>query len=185
MHILYTDRDTQRHKLLIKLILSLAFAEKVDLGFDPSVTAKYSKNQRVYEFKISGKTYITSTSKLISDIKADGVYTTGTRIYKAFLAEDKKMKKPYIIKDYWPAENHDSEDVICRLIHDDIEDADEKTIFKTSTFTPIASERVKIGKNYEHTRNTILRGGEPTGTCKIKLPKEKSEIKSGKINAVG
>ena len=71
------------------------------------------------------------------------------------------------------------------MIHDDIEDADEKTIFKTSTFTPIASERVKIGKNYEHTRNTILRGGEPTGTCKIKLPKEKSEIKSGKINAVG
>lgn len=75
--------------------------------------------------------------------------------------------------------------MICRLIHDDIEDSDEKTIFKISTFTPIASERVKIGKNYEHTRNTILRGGEPTGTCKIKLPKEKSEIKSGKINAVG
>ena len=70
------------------------------------------------------------------------------------------------------------------MIHDDIEDADEKTIFKTSTFTPIASERVKIGKNYEHTRNTTLRGSDPIGIYEIDLSKEKSEVKTEKSGSI-
>ena len=87
------------------------------------------------------------------------------------------MKKPYIIKDYWAAEDHDSEDVIYRLICDDIVKTSEKSIFLSSTLTPIASERVKIGKSDEHTRNTILRGEDPDRIFKLGLSKEKSETK--------
>ena len=104
------------------MILSLAFAERVDLGLDTSVTAEYLENHRIYKFNISGGIYKTSTSDLISDIKADGVYNTGTRISKAFSDEDTNSEKPrtFIIKDYWPDENHNSEDDIRQLILDDI-----------------------------------------------------------------
>ena len=68
--------------------------------------------------------------------------------------------------------------MICQLIHNDIKDADEKATFKTSTFTPIASERVRINKSNEHTRDTILRGGDPEGIYSIELSKEKSDVKS-------
>ena len=73
--------------------------------------------------------------------------------------------------------------MICRLIYDDIKDADEKATFKASTFTAIASERVKIGKNDEHTRNTILRGKDPIGAYRIELSKEKSDCKSKPQNS--
>ena len=74
--------------------------------------------------------------------------------------------------------------MICQLIHDDIEDADEKTIFKISTFTPIASERVRINKSNEHTRDTILRGGGPEGIYEIDLSKEKFEVKTEKSGSI-
>ena len=67
--------------------------------------------------------------------------------------------------------------MIHRLILNDIDDEDEKATFKASTLTPIATERVKIDGNDEHTKNTILRGGVPVGLYKIELSKEKSEVK--------
>ena len=69
------------------------------------------------------------------------------------------MKKPYIIKDYWPAEDHDSEDVIYRLICDDIVKTSEKSIFISSTLTPIASERVKL-ERVTNIRETLFYEGK-------------------------
>ena len=39
-----------------------------------------------------------------------------------------RKPRPYVIKDYWPAENHDSEDVIYKLILDDIKDAEAERV---------------------------------------------------------
>lgn len=82
-----------------------------------------------------------------------------------------------MIKDYWPAENHDPEDEIYQKILYDIKDTDEKEIFIKSTLTPIASERVKVGGFDEHTKDTILRGEAPAGICELELSNEKYRSK--------
>ena len=89
------------------------------------------------------------------------------------------MKKeiPCVIKDYWPDENHNSEDVIRQLILDDIGDIIEKTTFKKFTLTPFVSERVVIDDREEHTRRTPLRGKAPSHISPLELSKEDFENK--------
>lgn len=84
------------------------------------------------------------------------------------------MKKeiPCVIKDYWPVDGHDSEDVIRQSILDNIKDITEKAAFRESTFTPIASERAKNHGCDEHTRKTILRGKAILKMRKLELLKE-------------
>ena len=166
------------------MILSLAFAERVHLGLDPSITTYFLENRIIYRFNINGGIYKTSTSNLISDIKADGVYNTGTRIYKAFSDEDMDGENPrkFIIKDYWLVDNQNPEDVIRQLILDDIKDTTERTKFKNHTLTPFASERVKINGCDEHTRNTLLRGQAPSDIETLELSKEDFANKGGTPN---
>ena len=169
--------------MLIKLILSLAFAERVHLGFDPSVTTDFIKNHRIYLFHIKSGIYKTSTSEIISDIKADGVYNTGTRIYIASGVSDEgtdlEKSRLFVIKDYWLVDNQNPEDVIRQFILDNIKDTIEKIKFKTHTLTPFASETVKIDGCDEHTRNTILRGQAPDRVYQLELSREDFESKEG------
>lgn len=60
----------------------------------------------------------------------------------------------------------------------------EKTTFKNFTLTPVASERVKIGNDEEHTTNTILRGKYPTSCLKLELPNKQFGIKPEGVNTV-
>ena len=40
---------------MIKVVLSLVFADKVDLGWDPTVAAEYDGKQRLFEFEVDGR----------------------------------------------------------------------------------------------------------------------------------
>ena len=80
--------------------------------------------EREYTIETAGSHFRTTSSNIISDIKADGIYTAGTRIYKAFSVNDVAEKDPVIIKDYWPGEKYETEDVTRRKILDDIMDDD-------------------------------------------------------------
>ena len=81
----------------------------------------------------------------------------------------------------------DSEDDIQKMISEDIIDPDEREIFKRSTLTVVASGRVQVGGQDDHTRDTILHGKSPTQAYQVtpsdEFEEEQAEFvirKSGK-----
>ena len=155
---------------MTRIVLSLIFADKVDLGWDPTIDAKYDGGQRIFDFEVSGRHYKTDFTNILYDHKAWGILTSTTRIFKAFDADDKYKKNPVVIKDFWQEESRDTEDVIRGMILDDISDSEERDDFLKMTLTPIASGRVKVGDEEDHTETTILRGKSPLEKCRINLP---------------
>ena len=155
---------------MIKVVLSLVFADKVDLGWDPTVAAEYDGKQRLFEFEVDGRYYKSSTENIIAETRVDDVYTSATRIFKAFTVDDQEEKNPVVIKDYWPPDDFETEDVIWQKILEDIRDEEERELFKRMTLTPIVSGRVRVGDGEDHTEKTILRGKGPINRHKIRLP---------------
>ena len=152
---------------MIKLILSISFAEESDLGWDQTIKAEYKGNIRVFDIEISGKHYKTNNSNIISIYNEDRIFNTGSRIFKAFDVKDREKKNPLIIKDHWFMEFYNSEDDIQKMILEDIVDPDDREIFKRSTLTVVASGRVQIRGQDDHTRDTILHGQSPTQAYRI------------------
>ena len=152
---------------MIKLILSIVFAEESDLGWDQTIKAEYKGNIRVFDIEISGKHYKTNSSNIISEYNEERIFNTGSRIFKAFDVKDRAKKNPLIIKDHWFIDFYNSEDDIQKMILEDIIDPDEREIFKRSTMTVVASGRVQVGGRDDHTRDTILRGVFPRRAYKI------------------
>ena len=167
--------------MLIKLILSISFAEESDLGWDQTIKARYKGNTRVFDIEISGKHYRTNSSNIISVYDEDRIFNSGSRIFKAFDVKDRAKKNPLIIKDHWFIDFYNSEDDIQKMILEDIIDPDEREIFKRSTLTVVASSRVQVGGRDDHTRDTILHGLSPTQAYEI-FPPNNSEEKKGGVN---
>lgn len=141
------------------------------------MTVKYD-SKRLFDFEIAGKHYTSNSTKILEDLKANGIYTTGTRIFEALCSEETGEKKSVIIKDYWPADTHDSEDIIQQKILTCITEGEEKDVFKSSTLTCIASERLKVDGKEDHTKKTILHGKPPRAAFKLNLPNEEIGVKN-------
>ena len=105
---------------MIKLILSIVFAEESDLGWDQTIKADYRGNVPVFDIEISGRHYKTNESNIISEYNEDRIFNSGSRIFKAFDVKDKAKKNPLIIKDHWVMDLLDSEDDIQKMILEDI-----------------------------------------------------------------
>ena len=162
-------------------MLSLLFSDKADLGWDTTIEAHYNGKERIYTIAIDGEEYISSTSDILVDVKAEEFYSTGTRILKVYEKSDTLKKNPYILKDYWPALVYGTE-VETRLhILKDISNKDKgmKEFVEKSLLTPRVFEDVKIGDLVDNTGKTILRGESPTEKYKLRRPKAKSSQKPG------
>ena len=146
------------------------FSDKGDLGWDPAIEDRYDGKERVYTITVAQKRYCSSTKDLLEEVKAEGLYTTGTRIFKVFEESDKEKEKPLILKDYWPTIVHDTEFDIRSKILADIKDPRERELVKRALLTPTSHELVKVGGYRDHTRNVILRGKSPSGKYKFEVP---------------
>ena len=145
------------------------FSNKAELGWDTEIEDSYGGKKRVYTFNISGKRYSSSTKDILVDVKAAGLYTTGTRIFKA-VEESDKEGKVRIVKDYWPAVVYDAEHVIRSKILADIKNLKERNLVKMALLTPIDSEYVKVDGRGDHTEEIILRRKSPSGKYKFEVP---------------
>ena len=146
------------------------FSNKDELGWDSEVEDSYNGKERLYNFNISGKRYSSSTDGILMDVKAAGLYTTGTRIFKVFEESDKEKEKPLILKDYWPAIVYDAEVNIRSKMLREIKDLKERKLVKRALLTPIAFENVKVGGRKDHTKKVILRGKSPSGKYEFEVP---------------
>ena len=138
----------------------------------------YEGNDRVFDFEVSGRHFKTSESDMISIYNNSNIFSKGSRIFKAFDVEDKDKKYPLILKDHWYYDLNDSEADIQKMILEDIIDPDEREIFKRSTLTVVASGRVQIRGQDDHTRDTILHGQSPTQAYQITPPKGSKRIQT-------
>ena len=76
-------------------------------------------------------------------------------------------------------EFYNSEDDIQKMILEDIIDPDEREIFKRSTLTVVASGRVQIRGQDDHTKDTILRGHSPDTAESHTIPNQTSRKSKG------
>lgn len=149
------------------------FSEKSDLGWDSTIEDSYDGEKRMYIFNVSGKLYFSSTADIVIDVEAEGLYSTGTRIFKVYRESDKKKERPMILKDYWPAEVYDTEVNIRSRILTEITDSNEHELVKNALLTPDTFENVKVEGREDHTEEVILRGRSPTGIYKFEAPQDK------------
>lgn len=162
------DLRTQ-YKELIRLFLSMAFASKEELGWDMTTKAKFENGNRLYDIEISGEHYYTSENEMISGDKADGLVSSGTRVWRARKGS-REHGDEVVIKDYWHGEERDTEDAIYEMILEDISDTEKREYFRTHTLSPIASERVQACGTDDHTKDTILRGQSPDLSMPFQFP---------------
>ena len=150
----------KRYNDLIWIFLSLSFASKEDLGWDMSIkpTLNAINDERLYSIEVGGEYYHTSESDMISGEKADGLVTSATRIWKAKRDRD---GTDVIIRDFWPSDERETEDVIRKKILDDIKGSKKRKFFRRHTLKPISAGRVKCNGKDDHTKDTILRGHSP------------------------
>ena len=145
------------------------------MGWDPTINPEYKYNERILDIKICGEHYKTSTSNIVFQHSDTQFCSSGTRIYKAFRADDIEEKEQLIIKDYWPTDFLETEDIRQKKMLDDITDPLERQLAERLILTPISCERVKVGDREDHTKETILRGELPNVACRVVLPLELGE----------
>ena len=145
------------------------------MGWDSTMSSEYKNNDRIFDIEICGNHYKTSSSNIVFQHDDDDMCSAATRIYKAFRAGDIEEKEELIIKDYWPTELLDTEDIILKEMLNDITDPLERELVERSVLTPISCERVKVNDREDHTKETILRGESPNMSYKIILPGERGE----------
>ena len=92
------------------------------MGWDPTINPEYKDNERIFDIEICGKHYKTSTSNIVFQYDDIDMCSTATRIYKAFRADDIEEKEQLIIKDYWPTDFLETEDIRQKKMLDDITD---------------------------------------------------------------
>ena len=147
------------------------------MGWDSTMSSDYKNNDRIFDIEICGNHYKTSSSNIVFQYDDIKMCSAATRIYKAYRANDMDMeeKEELIIKDYWPTDYLDTEDVRLKEMLGDIADPLERELVERSILTPISCERVKVNDREDHTRETILRGESPNMSYKIILPGERGE----------
>ena len=144
------------------------------MGWDSTMNSAYKDKKRIFNIEICGEYFKTSSSDIIFQYDANKICSSGTRIYKAFRATDVEEEQ-LIIKDYWPTDFLETEDIRQKKMLDDITDPLERQLVERSILTPISCERVKVGDREDHTKETILRGELPNRACRVVLPSELGE----------
>ena len=159
------------HLKLTQIILSFAFAEEAELGWDQTVTKPDKENPLVYQFEV-GKTKYTTIEELNMD-GAYGLFGRGVRVYKV---KDPKGTEA-VLKDYWLDENRKTErQIYDRIIADVKRGSPEKDVemVKRHLITPIDDCFVRVNGVEDHTKDVIMHGSDvnideissrPEGDC--------------------
>jgi len=150
------DRDT-----IIRTFASFAFASREDLGYDPTITRTLADGQPQYEIQVMDKVY--RTTDVLSNFGADAIIGRGTRVFKVYDIKDVN-KTPRVLKDVWVEEDRSREGEILNNLFAKIqlEGGEDKLRDAQRYFlTSVTYGDVKIHGQLDHTRNLIMRGGDP------------------------
>ncbi|KAL5525363.1 hypothetical protein ACEPAF_9233 [Sanghuangporus sanghuang] len=169
---------------LVQVFLSLAFASKEELGWDPTIQAILtSEKKRVYYIEVKGRIYM--TKKILEDVAAEGLISSGTRVWEVIELES---DKPYILKDTWVEDDRDVERSIHSMMLDDVEKiyGTEICNFVAShLITPTMDCLVPVHGMEDHTMSVMMRGYTPPTdeVFELKIDKPTRRETKGSIGA--
>lgn len=167
---------------MIRFVLSVAFADEAELGWDPTMQHVVSDDTVQYRIKVhqqdggatAGKVLEISylTSKIIFDYGADTLRGRGTRVFEArqLDANGKVFGPPVAIKDVWVDEDQQREgDIHAQIISE--ADCTDRTLIKKYFLTVLNHGDVRMDGVVDHTRDLIMRGHEISGGVQFRLPR--------------
>jgi hypothetical protein len=142
---------------LIRLISSLAYANVVKLGYDPTMELFWKRDKWNYQITVKGKdnhqnvvTKVYKTIDIIADMSSN-LRGRATRVYEAYEVGNPGSK--VVIKDSWVDVNRPKEGDTLSEILDDASD-DEKAMFLTVLIHGV----VTIDGREDLTRDLLMNG---------------------------
>ncbi|KAL5520224.1 hypothetical protein ACEPAG_9437 [Sanghuangporus baumii] len=161
-------------KPLTYVFLSIMFASKEELGWDPTIRPFIKDNgQRAYRITVRDEIY--ETEQLLSDYSADALVSQAARVWKVrHVASGDR----YVLKDVWLDDDRDVEHNIHEAILRDIEDkygVNARQDAASHLLTPIAHCFVRINGADDHTTDIIMRGFSPSMKHRLKVRVKKAK----------
>ncbi|KAL5496159.1 hypothetical protein ACEPAH_3076 [Sanghuangporus vaninii] len=108
---------TRNIEQLTQVVLSLCFASREELGWDPTVeSVRSDSGDREYIIEVNGRKYM--TQKAIANSKAHALSSSGTRVWEVIDIETRESR---VLKDTWMESDRETEGEIYRTILDDVQ----------------------------------------------------------------
>ncbi|THH04287.1 hypothetical protein EW145_g5639 [Phellinidium pouzarii] len=150
------------HTTLTRVFLSLAFASKADLGWDPTIIVSETTEGRVYHFDVEGRKF--DSEAVLSDFAADAIIGRATR---AFRVIDPVSGEEFALKDVWVDDDRELEYEIYKRLLNDIEKKYGKPGREEAEkllLTPEVHCKVKADEQEDHTCKVMMREGRYNGS---------------------
>ena len=160
-HVWVINSAEQNLPLLLHVFLSLAFASKEALGWDPTVQLVTVKGgKRVYRIDVGGQTY--ETKEVLSDDVAEELVGHATRVWTVSRPGSDEL---FVLKDVWVEDGSSLEHAINETILRDAEiryGTSVRNELASHLLTPVASWLVSFNGEEDHTTNVMMRGYSPS-----------------------
>ena len=154
--------------MLAHIFLSIAFATKEELGWDPTIVPFARDNgERAYRIAVDNEDY--ETDRVLSDTSADALVSQATRVWRV---KHVASGESHVLKDVWIEDDRYMEHEIREAILQDIEDkygTDVREEAASHLLTPIAHGLVRVHGELDHTTTTMMRGYTPSMQRRLKV----------------
>lgn len=166
----------QEPSKLVHILVSLAFADKLQLGYDPTVkrvkTSAPNGNVEVqYQYTVGDEVYVT-TGLPLCDFRADSVEGRSTRVWKAYRLSD-PTKTEVALKDIWMTKDSKTEGDTLHMLTSDMTPLEAQHFL-----TVVCDGVVTINGEDDNTHTLAMRGVPPKviGHYLTATPDENSKI---------
>ncbi|KAF8912500.1 hypothetical protein CPB85DRAFT_590928 [Mucidula mucida] len=119
----------QEPELFVRFAIFMTFADRIDLGYDPTVTRIRDANNKIqYQFEVDGKFYLTES--FIAESAANDIVTRATRVWS--VREYDPIKGTFIglnsvvLKDVWLFSDSEGEKTISDDIFSALKNLDDQ-----------------------------------------------------------
>ncbi|KAL5520260.1 hypothetical protein ACEPAG_9473 [Sanghuangporus baumii] len=169
---------------LVQVFLSLAFASKEELGWDPTIQAiMTSEKKRLYYIEVKGRMHM--TKRILEDVAAEALISSGTRVWEVI---DIESGEPCILKDTWVEDDRNVERSIHSMMLDDVEKiygVEIRNFVASHLITPTMDCIVPVHGVEDHTTSVMMRGYTPPTeeVFELKIDKPTRRETKGSIRA--
>ncbi|KAL5479079.1 hypothetical protein ACEPAI_2367 [Sanghuangporus weigelae] len=160
-------------RLVTHIFLSLAFASKEELGWDPTIRhVLRDDGEHVYHIDVCGQTY--ETEQLLSDFSSDALVSHATRVWTV---RHLGSGASCVLKDVWLDESQQLEHDVRETILHDVEGKFGHEGRQEATMhllTPVAHWLVPVNGEEDNTTTVMMRGFTPSMKQRFKIRVKKA-----------
>lgn len=153
--------------MLTHVFVSIAFATKEELGWDPTINPFVRDNgERAYRVTVDNEAY--GTEQVLSE-SADALVSQATRVWRV---RHVTSGESHVLKDVWVEDDRDLEHEIREAILQDIAakyGADVREGVESHLLTPVAHCLVRVHGEPDHTTSIMMRGHTPSMRRRLKV----------------